>query len=189
MSKIITIVAGVKNVLQKTKCVCIGHMQYADGQKIREDISKKLGVMGIEMWNHYKKPFITNFDESPEMQSQLKRWLENGEFDRVIDYSPIRIYDLALIDKSDFVIFIYDPDVVTCGSWEEFFTANRIKRPIFFVNIKGKKRTPLWVFWTLKNHHYIYNSIDECLETIEKINSGSIPLDSDRWRLLQIEHR
>ena len=189
MSKMITTVAGVKDVLYKTRCVCIGHMQYADGQDVRENISKRLEEMGIIMWNHYKKPFITNFDESSEMQVKFKQWLEIGECDRIIDYSPIRIYDLALIDKSDFVIFIYDPDIVTCGSWEEFFTANRIKRPIFFVNTKGKKKTPLWVFWTLKNHHYIYNSIDECIDTIRKINLGEIPLDSDRWRLLNPSFR
>lgn len=183
------IISGIKNVLNKTRCVVIGHMQYGDGQKIRQEISDRLTEMGIIMWNHYKKPFITEFDESEESHNKLRNWLENSEYDKIINYSPIRVYDLALIDKSDFVIFVYDPDIITCGSWEEFFVANKIKRPIFFVNVKGKNRTPLWVFWTLKNHHYIYNSVDECIEMIKKINLGKIPLDSDRWRLLAEEYR
>ena len=164
-------------------------MQYANGRDIREELSKKLDEMGIIMWNHYKKPFITEFDESEEAMKQRTELLKNEEYDKIIEFSPIRTYDLALMDKADFVIFVYDPDIVTCGSWEEFFTANRIKRPIFFINTKGKKRTPLWVFWTLKNHHYIYNSVNECVNMIQKINSGEISLDSDRWRLFQIEHR
>jgi len=184
-----TTISDIKNVLYKTRCVCIGHMQYADSQHLREEISEKLAEMGIVMWNHYKKPFITHFDDSPEMRAKYKEWLETEQYDKLVEYSPVRTYDLALIDKSDFIIFLYDPDVITCGSWEEFFTANRIKRPIFFVNLKGKKRTPFWVFWTLKNHHYIYNSVDECIKMIQKINSGEIPLDSDRWRLLQLAER
>ena len=184
-----TTISGIKNLLNKTHCVCIGNIQQGDGRSFREYISKKLKEMGIIMWNHYKKPFITEFDESEEAIKYRIELLNNEEYDKVIEFSPIRSYDLALMDKSDFIIFVYDPDVFTCGSWEEFFTANRIKRPIFFVNIKGKKHTPLWVFWTLKNHHYIYSSIEECLEMIKKINSGEIPLDSDRWRLMAEEYR
>ena len=75
--------------------------------------------------------------------------LKNGEYDKVEAYKEIRSYDLSLIDRSDFVIFVYDPEVVTCGSWEEFFTANRMKKPIFFVNVRGKNATPMWVFWTI----------------------------------------
>jgi hypothetical protein len=189
MSKIPTIISGQKNVLKGTKCVVIGHMQYGDGAKVREDIANKLSSLNITVWDHYKKPFMCELDESPEIHKQLNKWVETGEYDRVTDYSPIRIYDLALIDKSDFIIFVFDPDVMTCGSWEEFFTGNKIKRPIFFVNIKGKNKTPLWVFWTLKNHHYIYGSIENCIETIYKIDSGEIPLDSDRWRLFKPECR
>jgi len=184
-----TTISGLKNVLKGSRCVCIGHMQYGDGSSVREHLSTELAKLGIVMWNHYKKPFITEFDESQETRDRMMKALEEGNYEEVISYSPIRSYDLALIDKSDFVIFVYDPDVVTCGSWEEFFTANRIKRPIFFINVRGKKRTPLWVFWTLKKAHYIYNSVEEALEMIKKINSGEIALDSDRWRLLREEYR
>jgi hypothetical protein len=67
-----TTISHIKNVLYKTRCVCIGQIQYANGQGFREEISKRLGEMGIIMWNHYKKPFITDFDESDEMRHRYR---------------------------------------------------------------------------------------------------------------------
>ena len=95
---------------------------------------------------------------------------------------------MSLIDRSDFVIFVYDPEVVTCGSWEEFFTANRMKKPIFFVNTRGKNKTPMWVFWTIP-HKYVYESIDDVVDMLRDIDAGLIPIDSDRWKLLRTQFR
>ena len=38
-------------------------------------------------------------------------------------------------------------------------------------------------------HHYIYDSVDEVLDMIKQIDSGSKDIDSDRWRLLRKDLR
>ena len=59
-----------------------------------------------------------------------------------------------------------------------------MKKPIFFVNVRGKNATPMWVFWTMP-HKYIYNSVEEVIEKLQKIDQGKIPIDSERWKLLR----
>ena len=176
------------NLLAETRCTVIGHMQYANGRDIRENINKQLSSMNIKLFDHYKQPFLMDVNEDEETDDELRLALKNGEYDKVEAYKEIRSYDLSLIDRSDFVIFVYDPEVVTCGSWEEFFTANRMKKPIFFVNVRGKNKTPMWVFWTMP-HKYIYNSIEEVVDIIKDIDSGKKRLDSGRWKLLKKEYR
>jgi hypothetical protein len=38
-------------------------------------------------------------------------------------------------------------------------------------------------------HRYIYDSIEEVVDMIKAIDSGSKEIDSDRWRLLREELR
>lgn len=172
------------NLLAETRCTVIGHMQYANGRDIRSNISNQLEQMNVKLFDHYKQPFLMDVNEDEETHTELRLALQNEEYEKVEAYKEIRSYDLSLIDRSDFVIFVYDPDVVTCGSWEEFFTANRMKKPIFFVNIRGKNRTPMWVFWTIP-HKYVYDSVEDVMTKLEEIDSGNIPIDSERWKLLR----
>lgn len=176
------------NLLADTRCTVIGHMQYANGRNIRENINRQLTQMNIKLFDHYKQPFIMDVNEDEETHDELRLALKNEEYTKVEAYKEIRSYDLSLIDRSDFVIFVYDPEVVTCGSWEEFFTANRMKKPIFFVNVRGKSATPMWVFWTIP-HKYIYDSVEEVVEKLQNIDQGKIPIDSERWKLLNKNFR
>lgn len=176
------------NILRGTTCTVIGSMQYADGRKIREEMKERLGKYGIVMYDHYNKPFIEEAKEDESYRENFKRWIENEDYDSLAREKNIRTFDLKLIDISDFVIFVFDPTVLTCGSWEEFFWANRMKKPIFFVNTAGKKKTPYWIFWTIP-HKYIYSSVEEMMSRIDDIDSGKHPIDNDRWKLLKKEFR
>ena len=74
-----------------------------------------------------------------------------------------------------------------CGTWEEFFSANRMKKPIFFIT-NDKKLTPAWVYWTIPNR-YVYTSKEDVVSMLTDINNGNVRIDSDRWRLLKPEYR
>ena len=39
-------------------CTVIGHMQYANGREIRENVNTQLEKMNIKLFDHYKQPFI-----------------------------------------------------------------------------------------------------------------------------------
>ena len=163
-------------------------MQYANGRSIRKYITEELGKHNITVYDHYNKPFVDSVEEDESVRTKFKTWLESEDYDKLAEQKNIRSFDLKLIDISDFIITMFDPSVLTVGTWEEFFWSNRLKKPIFFVNTKGKKTTPYWIFWTIP-HKYIYSSVEEMLNVIRDIDSGKHPIDSERWKLLLPEYR
>ena len=177
------------NLLDKTKTYLVGHMQYLSGRNWREEVTEKLAPLGITCFDPYKKPFIKDVEEDEATRQQMDVWMKTKQYDRVTDrMKTIRAYDLNLVDRSDFIIAHLLPDVASWGSSEELVTAVRMKKPIFISMEGGKSKTPLWILGMLP-HNYIYNSVDEILDMIKKIDSGEKDIDSDRWRLLRKELR
>lgn len=178
-------------ILYNTRCLTIGPMEKDrdGGLSLRKKVQDELSPRGIKCWNHYNAPIHCSLSEGDhEMFLKLKEFRENEQFEELAGYRQIRHNDLALIDKCDFVICQLDMEVLSCGTWEELFWANRRKAPIFCYCVQGKKRIPLWMWWTLPVN-YFYNGIDEILNTIKQIDSGKIEIDSDRWKLLKPENR
>ena len=178
-----------KHILEKTKTYLVGHMQYADGRNWRDDVELELEPLGITVFNPYKKPFVKDVDEDEQARQRMSDDMANGYYNDVAErMSVVRSYDLNLVDRSDFIIAHLLPDVASWGSAEELVTAVRMKKPIFISMEGGKSQTPLWMMGMLP-HHYIYDSVDEVLDMIKQIDSGSKDIDSDRWRLLRKDLR
>lgn len=164
-------------------------MEYANGEDWRRDVEGELKELGIVSFNPYKKPFIKDVGEGDDFRGNMKELIACGKFDEVGEkMHQIRIYDLNLVDRSDFIIAHIIPSVASWGSAEELVTAVRMKKPIFISIEGGKKNTPLWLLGMLPSK-YFYNSIAEILDVLKKINSGEKEIDSDRWRLLREELR
>lgn len=178
-----------KNILNKTKCYLIGCMQYTDGRKWRDEIKESLDQMNITVFDPYSKPFVIDIDEGEAVKKQLYQLLDEEKYDEVVRmFKKIRSYDLSMVDKSDFIICHIQPDVPTFGTVEELVTAVRMKRPVFIFIEGGKKKCPLWLFGMVP-HSYIYNSMDEVLTQLKKIDCGEIEIDNNRWKLLKQEYR
>lgn len=179
----------MSNILKGAKTYLVGAMQYSNGRAWREEISEKLDAMGIVCFDPYKKPFVVEVQETEKTHAEIEELIQKGEYDEVARiFKRIRSYDLALVDKADFLIAYIDPEILTVGSWEEIFWSNRLKRAIFLIIEGGKNKCPYWLFGTIP-HKYIYNSLDEVVEVLQKIDSGEKTIDNDRWRLLRPEFR
>lgn len=179
------------NLLKNIRIYQVGAMESEKdcGASWRNELKEKLKEIGIKWFDPVNKIFVKDVQESGQYQIDLKSWRENGEFDKLAEHmKEIRAYDLSMVDKSDAIIFYYDVNKPTCGSWEELFHANSIKRPIFIIANQGVKSLPLWLFGTIP-YKYFYNSIDEVVGIIKKIDSGEKEIDNQRWRLLKPEHR
>ena len=177
------------HVLIKTRTYLVGHMQYADGRDWRGYVEEELGPLGIRIFNPYKKPFVKDVNEDEDTRLSIAHCMEHGYFNDVASRMKlIRSYDLNLVDRSDFIIAHLLPEVASWGSAEEIVTAVRMKKPIFISMEGGKHKTPLWMMGMLP-HHYIYDSVEEVVSMIKKIDDGSKKIDSDRWRLLREELR
>jgi nucleoside 2-deoxyribosyltransferase len=177
------------NLLYKTKTYLVGHMQYLSGRDWRKDVIEKLEPLNITCFNPYEKPFMKDVEEDEASREEMETWMRTKQYDRVTDrMKMVRAYDLNLVDRSDFIIAHLVPDVASWGSAEEIVTAVREKKPVFVSMEGGKAKTPLWMLGMFP-HKYIYNTIDEIIEMLFAIDSGSKPIDSDRWRLLQKKFR
>jgi len=177
------------NLLNKTKTYLIGHMQYVNGSGWRQYVKKELSPLGITIFDPYDKPFIKDVDEGDDIRAKLKNYLQNGQYDEVQKaMKEIRIYDLNLVDRSDFIIAHIIPDVASWGSAEELVTANRAKKPIFLSIEGGKSKCPLWILGMIP-HRYIYNNLEEIIITLKMIDNDELSIDSNRWRLLKEDYR
>ena len=179
----------MSNLLYKTKTYLVGHMQYLEGRDWRGEVTEKLGALGITCFNPYNKPFIKDVEEDEATREEMEVWMKTKQYDRVTErMKTVRSYDLNLVDRSDFIVAHLVPDVASWGSAEEIVTAVRMKKPVFVSMEGGKQKTPLWMLGMFP-HKYIYNSLEEIVEMIYAIDSGSKEIDSDRWRLLKREFR
>jgi len=177
------------NLLAKTRAYCIGHMQYGDGRGWRDYVINELTPLGIQIFNPYDKPFIKDVDETEEAFKQAYKDLKTERYDLVVSkMKEIRSYDLSLVDRSDFIIAVIDVKIPSWGTGEELSWAARLKRPTFICSTTSKSDIPLWVYGMFP-HKYMYDSIEDAVDMIKKIDRAEIITDSNRWRLLRKELR
>lgn len=180
----------MKGILEKTNGLIIGPMEedLNSGRNLRKRVKENLATIGINIWDHYSRPFVDEIEESEITHDYLNECRKSGRFDEITKLKAIRGQDLRLVDTADFIICVFEKKTFSVGTWNEFFVADQLKKPIFFVWGEGKQKCPFWIFWTIP-HSYIYSSVEECLETIREINNGKIKIDSKRWKLKKYEYR
>lgn len=174
--------------LNRARTYLVGHMQYLDGQDWRRYVSKELSPLGIRCFNPYENNFH-GLDEGVDTRDVCDILMSQGKLEAVSDtFKPIRDHDLSLVDRSDFIIANLHPTIASWGSAHEIIIASQLRRPTFISIIGGRNKCPFWLT-TLFPTRYIYNCPEEIVDTIIKIDSGEIKIDSDRWRLLKEELR
>jgi len=177
------------NILYRTKCYTIGAMEYENGADWRLLAEKILTPRNITVFNPYKKPFLNDCDETPDVRKRMRDSMLNKDFEKVTAWArDIRRYDLNLVDRSDFIIANINPSVASWGTAEELSTAVAARKPIFTVIQGGIQHCPLWLMGQLK-YKYMYNTIEDVLKMITLIDDGIQPIDSPSWRLLKPELR
>jgi len=178
------------NVLYKTRCYLVGHMQYAQAHfNWREYVEQQLAERHITFFNPLKKPFLTAVNETASTRNFLMEKLRKKEGQYVYNHmKQIRVHDLNLVDRSDFIIAHLIPNVASWGSAEEIVCANRMKKPIFISISGGCRNVPLWLAGMLPPN-YFYDDVHKIVDMIKEIDDNKKELDSDRWRLLDKKYR
>ena len=121
----------------------------------------------------------------------MLHWMETEQYDLVASrMKEVRGYDLRLCDVCDWFIAVIKPSIASWGSAEEITTVIREKKPLFLIidDPRGKRACPLWLLGVLP-HKYIYNNLQEAIQTIKYIDAGIVKMSSDRWKLLLPELR
>jgi len=155
------------------------------GVEWRRKFIKLSNEAGLDI--HYIDP--TNKPGGEEMQigedKGLQVRLQNeGRFDALRQYvGDYRHYDLRFVDLCDFIVVVVDPSVPQWGTANEVYFAERQKKPRFCIIEGGEYSLPRWLFDVFRSDE-IFQSPEEVIDRLVKLNSGEIPLDK-RWVLVR----
>lgn len=171
------------NYLYNMVCYLIGPIDRVkdDGIVWRQEIRQKCedANFNILFLDPTDKPKHLN-QSIKEEKYKIRELLEEGNWKEAKKAaSKIRHYDLRMVDTSNFCIIYIDIESHMCGSYDELFTAERQQKPVLVIMKQKKKDIPGWLVSFIKEDE-VFESIDECVEYLQKIDNGSIELD-DRW--------
>lgn len=157
-----------------------------NGAAWRDMLTPELHRLGVMVFNPLKKPLNEDCAIENEHNRDLrKQWKIDGDYHKLDSVKRIRSTDLAMVDRSDFIIANIDTDVHACGTYEELFWANRCKKPVLVHCVQGKEGCPDWLFWTLPSVH-IFSSWSGLLGTLDKVNETGTD-ETGRWILFDME--
>jgi hypothetical protein len=169
------------NRLKGATCYLAGPMdRVADGGVgWRKWITPNLEELGIVVLDPCNKPIDVGIEDIGH-RKQREIWKGRREFNKLSqDMKTIRVVDLALVDNANFLIVYWDTDVHMCGTLEEVFLSNRMKRPIYIMCRQGKSGMPDWMFGVCP-HQYFHDSWSSLLGDLICINDG-LTDPGDRW--------
>lgn len=135
---------------------------------------------GIVMLNPCDKPIEIGLEgiEDKKRRRSLKtrhRWQTlSGEV------KLLRVVDLRMVDSADFIICNLDTEVHACGTYEELFWANRMKRPILIHCEQGIEGVPDWLFGTLP-YKLFFDSWDKLKRYVARVDDGKDDDHLKRW--------
>jgi len=179
-----------QHVLHRTKCYLAGNIENSDAPSSwRDQVKTELRETGIIFFDPLKKPFLDSVNEDKEHIARLNNLREEGRFDDLARIMrKIRVEDLSLVDRADFLIACISARTASWGTAEEVFWANRMKKPIFLVVAEGKRACPFWIFGTLPSDQ-VYGGIEEVIADIRQIDCGEKKIDLTRWKIFREEFR
>jgi len=179
-----------KHILHRTKCYLAGNIENSDAPSSwRDRVKHDLRETGILFFDPLKKPFMNSVNEDKDHVVRLMKMREEGRFDELSKIMrKIRVEDLSLVDRADFLIACISAKTASWGTAEEVFWANRMKKPIFLVVTEGRAACPFWIFGTLPSDQ-IYNDISDVIAEIRQIDNGEKQIDLSRWKIFREEFR
>jgi hypothetical protein len=155
----------------------------------RDVVKSELKDTGIIFFDPLKKPFMDSVNEDKEHIDKLVKLRTEGGFKELSTIMrKIRVEDLSLVDRSDFLIASISAKTASWGTAEEVFWANRMKKPIFLVVAEGRRVCPFWIFGTLPDDQ-IYDNMEDVVADIKKLDSGEKKMDLSRWKIFREEYR
>jgi nucleoside 2-deoxyribosyltransferase len=176
----------IENNLRGTKVYCAGNLENENWQKAlswRESLKQELSKIGIVCLSPLDKVFKNFEKEGENLHTELKELIKKGDLEPVHQkMKSIRRRDLALIDRSDFVVCVLDVQKPTFGTIEELVLSEKQSKPVFIV-VKGGA-IPLWLLAMFKPK-YFYDSLEDVIIHLKKLDNGELPITDENWRIFE----
>ncbi len=173
------------NILKGSHSVLSGAIDRVenDGVEWRKYIKRRCEELdlGILFFDPCDKPKHLGSEIGIEKQ-KVKILINSGKWEEARKYvKEFRHFDLRAVDRCDFMIAKIDINIHICGTYNELFTAENQLKPIFIIMGEGQKKEdiPTWLISFIKEEN-IFESEDECIDRLIKIDNGEIELD-EKW--------
>lgn len=163
------------------RCYLIGAMdRVADsGVAWRENITPFLRRKGVVVLNPCDKP-IKIGHENAEDRVRRRTLKDAKDWDALQkEIRLLRVVDLRMVDMSDFLVCNLDTEVHACGTYEELFWANRLKRPVAIHCEQGKAGIPDWLFGVFP-HQFFFDTWNDLNGYLVNVDQG-IADHHKRW--------
>jgi hypothetical protein len=157
-----------------------------NGSQWREKITPCLESLGMIVYNPLHKPIDIGREEisDKEICNKLKG---EGRFEELSkEMHVVRCVDLKCVDKCDVVLVNLDTSMQICGTYEEIFWANRLKRPVIIMCPQGLTAIPNWLYGTL-DYHLFFDNWDNVKQYFINISNGII--NNKDWRIFDAIHK
>ena len=159
--------------LYGSRCYLAGPMdRVADhGAGWRRELSPFLKRKGIVVLDPSDKKIKFGL-EKPEDKERREYLKSIGDYDTLSkEMHELRAVDLHMVDMCEFIIVNFDTEIQMCGTMEEIFWANRLKRPVLLMCPQSKNAIYDWMYGVLP-HDQFFNSWEEIKKYIDKINNA-----------------
>jgi nucleoside 2-deoxyribosyltransferase len=150
------------------------------GIKWRNQIIPKLESLNIQVLNPCDKTSVQEIDEIGTDKQKFRNIIRKENWKDLKEaFWPIVRYDLRCIDKCDFIIFNYDPNIPMVGSVHELVVANMEKKVILLkYNKKDLNKFNPWIATFIKKEHF-FSNWDHMFQYLQKVDNGEF--DTSYW--------
>jgi hypothetical protein len=146
----------------------------------RQDLIESLRDLKILWLDPTRKPIDIGVEdlENRALRHKAKR---AGDFEFVRNQmKQIRPVDLRMVDICDFLVVNLDLHVHACGTYEELYWGNRMKKPALVRIEQGIEQTPDWLFGTLP-FEMIFSTWEEVKTYLRHIAHDPVIDRLNRW--------
>jgi len=154
----------------------------------RDDLAKEFEKLSIICLDPTKDVFIKSFIENKKMNQTIKKWREDGEFDKLQRVmKKIVSKDLRMVDICDFAIFRLEPETPTFGTIHELINCATDRKPILIL-IDDKHKLPLWILRYV-DMNCVFENKSSLMSFLISVDKKEKTLDDRFWKILQPEYR
>ena len=162
------------------------------GVGFRESITKKLMKIGLDrtmILDPCQKPVSSDkyrdFDSEADYYDMLRK---HCMWDELEAQTKMTIHvDLRMVDLSDVIIAVFNPDVFMFGTIHEIVQARQQKKPVLVVDPRGKDGTSIWALG-LVGHNHIFTTEDEAIDYLDDVLSGKLEVNMTEWLFLHMKN-
>lgn len=172
------------NILYGASVYLSGPIEYANDHGIgwRTKFANLASNMELNILDPTNKPKHL-FSETAKEKYNTKQLKQNNDLAGLRQFAKnIRRVDLRLVDLSSILVAYIDPKVHMFGTIDEVITAERQQKPLLAIVNGEKTDMSLWAYAIFRENE-IFTSVEECVDYLQKINNGTIPIDN-RWVLI-----